>query len=87
VLVVAILTIRDVDAFRRFEQRAAEIMTRHGGALEHAYTIQGEPLRELHVVRFPDGGAFAEYQADPDLVAMRELRNQAIAATDVWVPR
>ena len=86
-LVVAILTIRSIESFRDFETRAALIMARHGGGIAHAYELAGEPLRELHVVRFPDEAAFHAYAADPELVAMRPLRDQAIAATELWPAR
>jgi len=87
VLVVAILTIRSAEQFRDFETRAVQIMARHGGGIDHAYELSGEPLRELHVVRFPDAAAFHAYAADPELVAMQPLRDQAIAATEMWPAR
>ena len=84
-LLVAILTIRPgrLDAFRAYEARAAAIMARHGGAIERAVFVPGEPAREVHVVAFPSAAAFAAYRADPALAALAADRDAAIAATEV----
>ncbi len=81
---VALLTIRDLDAFRRFEHAVAAIMARHGGAIERALVLEGEPLRELHLVRFPDAAALVAYRADPELEQLRALREAGCAATEIW---
>ena len=73
------------DAFEAYERQAAAIMARHGGAIERAVRIPGDPEREVHVVHFPDAGAFAAYRADPALAALATLRASVIAATEVLV--
>jgi uncharacterized protein (DUF1330 family) len=86
-VIVAILTIRPgaLDAFRAFEARAARVMARHGGAIERAVFVDGDPAREIHVVRFASAEGFAAYRADPELTAMAAAREAAIAATEVLV--
>ncbi len=81
---VALLTIKDLDEFRRFEHAASAIMARHGGAIERALVLDGVPLRELHLVRFPDAEAFGSYRADPDLAALAPLREAGVADTIIW---
>ncbi len=87
-LVVAVLTVRDAEreAFRRYEHAAARIMARHGGAIERALVLAGEPgtFRELHVVRFPDAAAFEAYRADAELLALASERARCVVATEVW---
>jgi uncharacterized protein (DUF1330 family) len=84
VQLVALLTIRSLDEFRRFEHAAAAIMARHGGAIERALVLEGEPLRELHIVRFPDAASLAAYRADPELAALAALREAGVAETVSW---
>jgi hypothetical protein len=92
VLLVAILTVRRAHAgeFRRFEDAAARIMARHGGAIERAVVLDAAPgddpetFRELHLVRFPDATALGAYRADPALAALAALRAAAIASTELW---
>ena len=89
-LIVAILTVQHdrADDFRRYETIAAQIIARHGGAIERvvveAAPPDAETFRELHLVRFPDEAALRAYRADPELTALAELRASAIAATETW---
>ena len=84
-LLVAILTIErtQLAAFRAYEMTAARIMARHGGKIERAVVLEGEPLRELHLVRFPDDDAFARYRADAELQALRAERDRCVLATEI----
>jgi uncharacterized protein (DUF1330 family) len=88
VLLVALLTVERsrLDAFRRYETRAARIMAAHGGRIERALVMDGglATLREMHVVRFADDAAFASYRADPALAALEAERDACIATTEVW---
>jgi hypothetical protein len=84
-IVVAILTIAERAAFDAFEALAAQVMARHGAAIERAIRIPGEPEREVHVVRFPSAAAWEAYRADPELVVLRELRARGISATELLV--
>lgn len=87
-LLVAILTVRRErrDDFERYELAAARIMRRHGGAIERALVLDGtaDTFRELHVVRFADHAAFTRYREDPELAALRELRDAAVVSTELW---
>jgi len=74
--------------FERFENTAASIMRRHGGAIERRIAVEpdGETSRpaEVHIVTFPDRAAFDRYRADPALAALAALRADAIRETIVW---
>jgi uncharacterized protein (DUF1330 family) len=75
-----------LDAFRRYEAQAAQIMAAHGGRIERAVVMDegGPTLRELHLVRFPDAEALARYRADAALTTLEGERDACIASTDVW---
>ncbi len=83
--VVAILTIVPgrLEAFRAYERQAATIMTKHGGVIERAVYVPGEPAREVHVIRFSGAEAFATYRADATLASLATLRDSVIATTEV----
>lgn len=85
VVVVAILTIAEREAFDAFEAQAARVMARHGAAIERAIRVEGAPEREVHIVRFPDDAAWAAYRADDELRALADLRARGIAATELLV--
>jgi hypothetical protein len=83
--VVATLTLAERAAFVAFDALAAQVMARHGAAVERAIRIPGEPEREVHVVRFPSSTAWDAYRADPELAGLRELRARGISATEILV--
>ena len=77
---------------RSYEATAADIMSRYGGHIEQvivpdqAVDKESSPS-EIHIVTFPNQGAFALYRDDPDLLRIAPLREQAIARTEVFVGR
>ena len=87
VVLVATITVRraELEAFRAFERHAARVMASHGGRIERAIVVQGEgeTLREVHLVRFPDEAAFAAYRDDPELASALPLRDRSVVATEV----
>jgi hypothetical protein len=88
---VVILTVRlnALESFRQFEQHAARVMARHGGAIERAVVIppgdDEDLFREIHIVTFPDEGAFAAYRADTGLADVMHLREESVVSTEVLV--
>lgn len=86
-LFVAILTVprAELAAFRAYEHAAAQIMARHHGAIERALVLDdgGETLRELHVVRFATDEDFARYRADPELLALADVRARCVLHTEL----
>jgi glyoxylase I family protein len=88
---VALLTVRRamVDEFRRFEREAARVMARYGGAIERQVTIPDDPggdrFREVHIVTFPDDQAWATYRSDPEMLALRPLREACVVETEILV--
>ncbi len=91
ITIVALLTIRDIDAFTRFERQAAAIMKNHGGRIDSAFRPAAvdsdatNPVHEVHVLKFPDLAAFDSYKSDTRLFELGVLREQAIAHTTVYV--
>ena len=81
-------------AFRAFETQAlARFCARfcaHGGEVLAAFrprpTADGTPTPdEIHVLRIGLEEAFAAYRADPALLALADLRAQAIARTEIFL--
>ena len=88
--IVALLTIRDAEAFQRFERQAIAIMAEHGGLLDSAFrpraAADGQPpVDEVHVLKFPDEESFERYRLDARLTALAELRATAISATTIYL--
>lgn len=94
--IVALLKIKDPDAFISFEKQAVEIMARYDGHITHAFkpVADGDPaddgdsenrVDEVHILEFPDSKAFEKYKTDNTLLALSELRSQAIAGTKLYV--
>lgn len=90
-MLVVTLTVRReaLVPFRDYEGRAVAIMRRHGGVLERTVFVDDGPadplVKEVHLLTFPDRGAFERYRADPDLAAAAPLRAQAVVATELLV--
>lgn len=86
---VVILAVRKeaVDQFRVFERKAATVMAKHGGAIERTVVISpthnDEFLKEVHIVTFPNQGAFAAYQQDEDLKPIAHLRQGSVVSTQI----
>lgn len=80
--------------YERFESTASRVMGRHGGRIVRRIELPGDaapppaggPLQpdEVHIVTFPDTASFARYRADPELLALAELRAAGIRETVVW---
>ena len=74
-------------SFRTFEGHAARVMKRYGGAIERTVVLAAaaasEIHEEVHLVRFPSAEAFEAYRADPEIAAVRHLRDESVIATDV----
>ena len=88
-LIVAILTPHPGSQaiFHEYETKAAVLMARHGGAIERTIVEEpaepGKPIREVHIVTFPNLEAFNNYRTDPDLTSLAEMRKTSIAHTEL----
>ncbi len=88
-ILVVILTVRKefLVEYRAYESLAAAIMANHGATIERNVTVDSDPnrdtLREVHVVRFPDSDALNGYKADPKLLALAQIRERVVVATEV----
>jgi len=76
--------------FRAFESQALARFRAHGG--EVVATFRPRPNAdatptpdEIHVLRIGSEEAFAAYRADPALLALADLRGQAIAQTEIFL--
>lgn len=91
ITIVALLSVRDADAFDQFERQAAEIMKAYGGRIDSAFrpgvtdSEAAQPVDEIHVLKFPDHKAFDRYASDDKLLALAPLREKAIRQSTVYV--
>ena len=80
-----------MEAFRAYESKAAAIMARYGGVIERTIieepTDADKPVREVHLITFPDLDAFHRYRADPELAALADARAACIAHTELLIGR
>jgi uncharacterized protein (DUF1330 family) len=89
--IVALLTVRDADAFDQFERQAALIMKAYGGRIDSAFRPRvtnsetAQSVDEIHVLKFPDHEAFDRYVGDDKLLALAPLREEAISQSTVYV--
>jgi len=88
---VVLLTVRNalLEEFRTFEQHAARVMAKHGGAIERTVVIAAKPgedvFQEVHIVTFPNQPAFTAYQQDEEIKAFTHLRAAAVIKTEVLI--
>jgi uncharacterized protein (DUF1330 family) len=87
---VATLRVRReaAEQFRAYERTAAAVMSKYGGAIANTVAVGGDDpatFEEIHVVTFPDAGAFEAYQRDPEILAAAPLREAAIVGTKVSI--
>ena len=88
---INILVTLEVKSFKHltaFETKAVQIMSVYGGRLISAFeTVRNtdDSGQEIHLLEFPSLTAFDEYRLDPQLMASAELRNEAIASTEVVI--
>jgi uncharacterized protein (DUF1330 family) len=91
ITIVALLTIRDADAFELFERQAAVIMEAYGGRIDSAFrpavtdSAAAQRVDEIHVLKFPDHEAFYRYKDDKKLHALATLKEKAIRQSTVYV--
>lgn len=92
IYIVASLWIREgsVAAFEAYEHKAARLMQKYGGAVEHAVRLapaselSGQPF-EVHLVRFPSPELFAAYRSDSELKSLAPEREMVITRTEIMV--
>jgi uncharacterized protein (DUF1330 family) len=88
---INILVTLEVKSFKlltAFETKAVQIMSVYGGRLISAFeTVRNadDSGQEVHLLEFPSLTAFDEYRLNPQLLASAELRNEAIASTEVVI--
>lgn len=88
--IIALLEIKNDILFKEFEDKAVKIMQEYNGNLLSAFDINYSEssmteVGEVHYLTFPDLQAFNDYRADPQLLAMSDLRKNAISNTTIFV--
>ena len=82
------LDVKDFDILEKFEQQAVKIMADYQGrvlsAFETIHNADGSG-QEIHLLAFPNEEAFSGYRNDSSLAKLTDLRDQAIANTEVEV--
>ena len=90
-ILVVTLTVRKAafDQFREFEQQAARVMAKHGGAIERTVFVAAKPgedfFQEVHLVTFPNQAALTAYQQDAEIKTFVYLREAAVIKTEILV--
>ena len=77
------------DVFEQFEQVAIPIIAKHGGELllrlrpspEAVVDRTIELPYEIHLVRFPDGEAFARFSADEERQRFLHLKEESVRSS------
>lgn len=88
--VIAVLEVRDKEAFAEFESRAMLVLRSHGGELISAFESDpnfssSSANKEIHYLQFPSIEEFTNYRNDPELATLSELREKAISSTEIFV--
>jgi uncharacterized protein (DUF1330 family) len=71
--------------FETYERKAARVMKRYGGAIEHTVRVnRGNTFEhpfEIHVISFPDQEMFGAYQMDAEIRSLASEREAAVVKT------
>lgn len=75
------------DVLRRYEQQAVPVMQRYGGRLVYVFrpvhAAASTIPDEVHLLVFDSEQGFAAFRADPELHAVRRLRDAAVKRVSV----
>jgi len=89
--VLVILDVRNVEALRRFETAAMQVVADYSGRLVTAFESgsrsESSDSCEIHLLQFPAEEDFNAYRGDPRLDALSELREEAIRSTKLYPSR
>ncbi len=86
--IVVVLDVIEVDSFKEYEHQAFAVMHKYHGQLMQAFkTVEEDSslYREVHILSFPDIKQFDQYQLDPALSILSDLRKRAIAVTQIYI--
>ena len=77
--IVATMSIRDAETYRRYTAQAPAIVARHGGRYltrgDPVTTLEGEPFgSRMVLLEFPDSAAANAFYDDPEYRQVSELR-------------
>lgn len=77
--VLATMTIRDPETYRRYTERTPAIVARHGGRYltrgDDVVTLEGEAFTQrMALLEFPDAAAAQAFYADPEYQSVSEYR-------------
>ena len=83
--IVAILKVKNRQAFDEFESKAISILRSYNGELITAFEPEKHEKVEVHFIQFPTMSEFSNYKKAPELEALGELRLKAIQSTKIYV--
>ena len=81
--IVAILEVKNRQAFDEFESKAISILRSYNGELITAFEPEKHEKIEVHFIQFPTMSEFSNYKKAPELAALGELRLKAIQSTKI----
>lgn len=87
-IILVTLHVKNFEALELFETQACSIMEKYQGRMITAFeTVRNDngTGEEVHVLEFPSETEFNSYRVDRELTNLRELREKAIAKTDVTI--
>jgi uncharacterized protein (DUF1330 family) len=77
----------NTDLMGRYEDDVLALVPAHGGrVLSRVRALPGQDTSlptEVQIIEMPDDDALAAYMADPARVALADVRDRAVARTDV----
>lgn len=90
IYIVAILEIKNDEAFEDFETQAIQILRSHDGELVAAFNPDSLDTAaksgiEVHYIQFPAIENYNSYRADPALQALSDIRSNAIHRTQLYI--
>ena len=75
--------------FRRFEDRAIDLMRGHGArivSIERPASPDPHAPHEVHVLEFPSRASFDSYRADARLAELAALRERVVLRSEIELP-
>ena len=88
--IIALIEVKDNDAYTEYETQAVRIMKQYGGKLLSAFEPNENEsslneVSEVHYLSFPSLLSFSEYKGSKDLANLSELKERAIKNIKVIV--
>ncbi len=86
--VFAKIQVNNFAVLEKFEHEAAKIMLKHQGRFVTAFETlrnNSDSGEEIHILEFPSIEHFAQFRQDERHLTLKELRAEAISATEIKI--